>query len=218
MYASRTDLATHGGGNVRALGHEAPRRQLFALRWLDGRQCVQSYLTHSTTLSRTLLFHALNCTLVPRYLAPQSLRCAACSDDVGFVAWCARSNLTAVATPFLAKWVAQTYYTEHIHGTCAVHNGTAALPCHGEACAACDGTSVCLGVDCFRNSHAVAGGLAAFGALCLLMLTVRQRYLYDRIWGYEDDVAGGSSQRKYEDDVASRKEPIARQGSGSVRF
>ena len=74
--------------------------------------------------------------------------------------------------------------------------------------AACDGTSVCLGVDCFRNSHAVAGGLAAIGALCLLMLTVRQRYMYDRIWGYEDDVAG----------VAPRKEPIARQGSGSIRF
>ena len=79
--------------------------------------------------------------------------------------------------------MAQTFYTSHIDGECAtVHNATTPARCHGEACAACHGTSVCLGVDCFRNSHAVAGALAACGALCLLVLTMRKRPLYDRIW------------------------------------
>lgn len=93
-------------------------------------------------------------------------------------------STAGIATPFLAKWVAQTFYTSNIHGTCAavVHNETKPRLCHGEACAACDGTNICIGVDCFRNSHAVAGGLAACGALCLLMVTVRKRSLYRRIW------------------------------------
>ena len=102
-------------------------------------------------------------------------RCLCCDGADGSTA--------GIATPFLAKWVAQTFYTSHIDGECAtVHNGTTPARCHGEACAACHGTSVCLGVDCFRNSHAVAGALAACGALCLLVLTMRKRPLYDRIW------------------------------------
>ena len=93
-------------------------------------------------------------------------------------------STAGIATPFLAKWVAQTYYTSHIDGVCAAtaQNDTAPVHCHGNNCAACGGTSVCIGVDCFKNSHAVAGGLAACGALCLLALTVRKRSLYDRIW------------------------------------
>ena len=31
-------------------------------------------------------------------------------------------STTGIATPFLAKWVAQTYYTRHIHGDCPVRH------------------------------------------------------------------------------------------------
>ena len=132
--------------------------------------------------------------------------------------------------------MAQTYYTSHIDGECAtLGNGTVPARCHGEACAACHGTSVCVGVDCFRNSHAVAGALAACGALCLLVLTLRKRPLYVRIW-YASALASTSTvsmivrclvpgfklcmvltnNRGYENEVnASAQQPVSKSSSNS---
>ena len=100
----------------------------------------------------------------------------------------------ALATPLVGKYLAQAVYTAHISGHCPADlpNATGAA-CAGAACAACGGTSGCHGVECFRLSHAITGGFSACGALCLLVLTLKSRGLYSRIWRWEGGILQGGT-------------------------